>query len=827
MANDIEQPNQAAQEIGRIIFPLNDPFNHVDLQDRTGRRWHSRFNQNSRLPVWVSPPARHKTSPAGPGSRSGGRSSRLTDDSQLTSRSWRDMEGPSFYCAYLGFTAISKPPTSMATPVRDMYYKYRKSPTTGRSASLRLTQRGVLVVLYDDGIVNSEIFFDFSAVVFVEAAKFTPVKTSSERKPKAFFLPVEQDGGSKSGPGAAVLDKHAFFVEKSLHFLVTSSHPPLVVCVVRRPQGVKALDCHIFALDTIENALHISNLIASAQTPGPGVAGGRASSNFDKTRGGGDVIRTEYGEYSVYRGPQGPNYDGGVMGHTQPRGLGSTGGGGGGASGPPGGRNGYLGGGVPGGIVLTQDNFMSDSSSDHQHHFQQSQPYPHHQQNQFGADVSPGVGYGGVGSSNGGAMLGPGAPPNSQNRNYPPDVIMHARPMSRDIGSENGFSYTPVHDRSFGSIVMGGGGSSDHGSGVRMRYEDGGGGGGGGGGNPARYSGDRLSGGQMSPRGPVDYPPGGGGKGGYVPPGGRPMFPGGHIPPNEPARPPVSPLYNSPPLSPREHESDMMRSGAGREIFSASNRESRAVEEEEVNQMIGGRPVAKVPPHFKAGIKVLPSDFRMVKLKHKPMEEKRSDSISDDSYDNNKEMVDRYREMQEVERENYPDVAASAHMRGGEKYGRDGVDNGIQDRNYIRDYRSRWSDHPSSNTREGNGLFYDDRGSEEEHASRSKNRHSTPANYSYEYQGLPGRGGEAGFKSQSAYNIGGGKGDVASVTDSTGSGQARAKDLEIANMFSNIRLDRDGGSGNHLSYGLYKGRNDLMSSSTDQHDFENGLGYLP
>ncbi|KAH9515165.1 hypothetical protein Btru_019406 [Bulinus truncatus] len=71
----------------------------------------------------------------------------------------REMDGPSFYCAYLGFSPISKPPTNLnalQNPVRDMYFKYRKIPTGSRSASLKLTQKGVFVSIYEDGAVKSE-----------------------------------------------------------------------------------------------------------------------------------------------------------------------------------------------------------------------------------------------------------------------------------------------------------------------------------------------------------------------------------------------------------------------------------------------------------------------------------------------------------------------------------------------------------------------------------------------------------------------------------------------------------------------------------------------
>ena len=745
-----------------------------------------------------------------------------------------------------------------------MYYKYRKSPSTGRSASLRLTQRGVLVLLYDDGNVHSEIFFEFGAVVFVEASHFAPVKTSSERKPKAFFLPVDQEGGGRPGAGA-VTEKHAFLVEKNFHFLVTTSHPPLVVCVVRRPQGVKALDCHVFALDTVENALHISSLIASAQTaPGPagvgvataGVGRGGRGPGFDKARGGGDVIRTEYGEYSVYRGasqmshPQHPPQDSGITmgGHGPSRMTGGPGSEAGfgppgyeghqrpqghqGHQGPPGGRNGYLGAGVPGGIVLTQDNFLSDSSSDHQHQLQQSQQYmQQQQQHHYTADVIPRAHYGGGG---GGNMRPPGPQHMAGGyHNRPPDVIMHARSqMPGDVGGDNGYPPTSLHDRSYGS--------SDHGSGVRMRYEEGGGGGG----NHSRQSGSRGSGGQISPRGPVDYPSGGGGGGGYIPPGARPMFPGGPIPPSEPARPSK---YSPPlPTSPRGPPSVEMRGGGGpppsQEIFSASNRESREMDPETEQQTMGGKPVAKVPPHFKAGIKVLPSDFRMVKLKHKTLsEEKRSSSMSDDGYDNNKDVMDRYREMQESEQfskhgghQHYPDVAApAAHMRAGGH---------VIHEDHSRDFRSRWEDEEDGKPAVGAGVFYDDRSSgfsdgdlvyRQDHRnggvvnnSNNNNNRNRYSDFNPDLRSQPVRGGAgSGVKSQSAYSISGGRGDSSSNADSTGSDPSRFKDLEIANMFSNIRLEgSNAGNPKMNPDSHHRQRNEFPEVD---HGFENGLGYLP
>ncbi|XP_012946699.1 uncharacterized protein LOC106014168, partial [Aplysia californica] len=294
--------------------------------------------------------SKHRSSASKTGTE-GSRSVELTG----TEQRWSDMEGPNFYCAYMGFVPLSKPPTGVSvlqSPVKDLYFKYRRSSSGARSASLKLTQHGVVVALFEDGRVKAELFFDFSSVTYVEALKFSPVKTSSERKPKAMFVPVDEGKGP-------VPEKHAFLLDKHFHFLVSSSHPPLVVCVVRRPQGVKALDCHVFALDTAENALHIAALVGSTQIPaglhGEPVGGevSRGRGSFDR-KSRGDVIRTEYGEYSVYRGQgQGSNYEplASPTGQ-QPQFFPGP------AVGAGPSRNGQSPVGVvPGGVMLTQDDF--------------------------------------------------------------------------------------------------------------------------------------------------------------------------------------------------------------------------------------------------------------------------------------------------------------------------------------------------------------------------------------------------------------------------------------------------------------------------------------
>ncbi|CAL1528757.1 unnamed protein product [Lymnaea stagnalis] len=692
------------------------------------------------------------------------------------------MEGPSFYCAYLGFSPISKPPTNISVlqnPVRDLYFKYRKTPASGRSASLKLTQQGVLVIIYENGEVKAEIFFEFSSVNFVEAVKFISVKSSSEKKPKALFVPVDE-----SRP--AVSEKHSFLVEKTFHFLVSSTHPPLVVCIVRRPMGVKALDCHVFALDTVENALHITALISSAQLP-PGApvargdgGEGRGKPGFDRGVRG-DVIRTEYGEYSVYRGPMG--YEGPPPPQVQRLS-------GGGVPGGPvmaPGRNGHMGppsGVIPGGIMLTQDNFRESPSTGHH------QPYM--------GDQGPG-GFGYYDQQNMGA---------AQYRNKP-DVIMHVRQRSGD-SAENS-----PHDRSFNTNPV-----SD--PGARMRIEE-----------VQMRNGQRISGGQFATS--AQLPPNQRLSGGQLPMSGRmsprppqDMAPTSRFPGGGPTQfsPRNSDAAMSPPaISPRSTAVFSPTSPRGFEpgpVFSASNLESRVTDDDPAEQSLGGKPVAKVPPHMKAGIKVLPSDFRAVKLK--PKAEKPPDTSEESGYDNNKQIMEKYKELQDLDSSHgvglKPGPGRGSNYPDGDGFREFSNKGRFQEEN-RRDFMTQWQE--SVKDQRSGGVKHDDQvyrhsaGSnnyQQYEDNNNKNRYSVP---SYGDDGQVSRQWGGGPKSQSTYDMGNSM-QYSSNQDAMDP-LVRMKDLEIASMFSNYRGQQQPSSGGRVGGDMHRPR--------DRNEFEEGLGYLP
>ncbi|BFZ18602.1 hypothetical protein BsWGS_21641 [Bradybaena similaris] len=680
------------------------------------------------------------------------------------------MDGPSFHCAYLNFSAVSKPPTNLnaiQSPIKELYLQFRKSSTTGRSANLKLIQKGVLVTLFENGLVKAELFIDFSSVTFVEAVRFLPIKR--DRKHRAIFVPLDE---SK----VAISDKHVFTLDKSYHFLTSAAHPPLVVCVVRRPTGVKALDCHVFALDTIENALHIAALIASTQMPVGQMtrmdsAGDVSRVSFDRGVRG-DVVRTDLGEFSVYKGapsydpPMSHRYSGGPTPELQPVQRYD----GGPVQGP--GRNmGYPA--MQGPILLTQDNFR--------------EPPSQHQQQPYGGGPPPKV-YGMPDPMLHGGPHGQGYP-------RPPDVIMNTRqtsvesieyqPQDRGVGDP---------DPSFGALRM-------HYDDVNMRN------------NKNRVSGvvvteSRISGAPNESRFsgvPNDGPT-------YrhsadpLPPGGRhgphssdTGHVGGfqrhsdHIPSHVPPSGVIHSTRNAAVTSPTNPRGQNL-SLEGGPVFSASNLESRGqvVSSQPEERRVGGRPVAKVPPHTK-GIKVLPSDFRMVKLK--PKVDKRSDSF-DEGYDNDKELLHKYRALQEYEKEtNYGGGLKQAGTSLQDTGFRDFSDVGkMRSDERSRDFLSQW-----------NETVRDTAGGHANESTTDFHRYGDEADYTHHQE--DGRYDVPSYSRES--------GDAWGQRPQSGAHQqVPVKELEIANMFSNMKV--------------HPGNSRQMYRPTgDRNEIEDGLGYLP
>ena len=586
-----------------------------------------------------------------------------------------------------------------------MYFKYRRMSAGSHTASLKLTQQGVLVALIEDGQIRKDLFFEFTSVVFVEALKFSQVRGSSDKKPKAMFIPVDE-------AKPPLPDKCAFQLDKTFHYLTSSNHPPLVVCVVRRPSGVKALDCHVFALDTVENSLHIAALIGSTQLPAtPGDTNRKGS--FDR-KSRNDIIRTEFGEYNVYRGN---------TGHESIVNSGQVG---------------YFSGPGAGDIRSNQrsQSMVNDTSS----------PIIH-----------------------GGMLL-------TQEDFHRPQLLtqndFHQRPQSAISQSKSpyspesigGFRYDPPTDMQRPDILRQMSGEEPNGSDF-MRHQE-----------TSRHSNyekrhsnsHRFSSGNIPP--PVAAKP--------TTPRSLDLSPTARYPTTSSQLSPRSPDVVQPPshvmsarssvvsMSPRSSIVSPSGFNPG-EIFSASNLESRGEADipEESEDDYNGRPVAKVPPHMK-GVKVLPSDFRAVKLK--PKLNRNSESFDD--YDSNKDMlISKFRDPQERDRVLVSEHRSEYHdLRNGPTTDNYGYGEGLSNTVYQQ------TNNNNNKVLQGNDF--------------NSNRR-----YNYE----DGRPTSQSFDTNSAHGH-------------------TAKDAEIASMFSDFNDFKihGGGRGNPIH-------------RQQRNDFEQGLGYLP
>lgn len=590
---------------------------------------------------------------------------------------WVTMEGPTYACDYLGYSTLSKPATGIASlqaPVKDLYLKFRKHAAAGtspRKATFKITPGGLLVAL-QEGSNQVEMFFDIGSVNFIEAVRFAVLK-GSEKKPKAIFLPLEESRGS-------VTEKVAFSLEKQFHFLVQSGHQPLLVCVLRRPKGVKALDCHVFAMDSPENALYVVSLVQQLLSPGgagkdfPGGPQPGGDANFNRGGTRGDFIRTEFGEYNVYRGQAGQqNFE---LKDEHFRG-GGLGGGGGGYPGQLDPGLGPRGGGPPN----PRETYPAENAERPRFGWSYDKGQGGEEINkrvsgQFGKDGRP---ISGEPRPSGGRSSPPmGRPPQGQ---YPDD----GRPGNQYYGDGRPGNQYPGDRRSGDGYVgvegpgfRGGGGGPVYDpkqSGYRRQdYE-----------RPEISHSRERSGDSADNRGSglqragSDRPPGGRpfDEGGMGPRGGYqdsrdPRYaavgaPRADLPPKvmekptSPVRntgPPTFPVSGGGPMSPRRGPDSPPFSPTtptGGPAYSMSNRESHemgptySMSNRESQEEVPGKPVAKVPPHLK-GVKVLPSDFLAVKLKPKQPKVD-ADDLQNTDYDNNKHVMAQYKQLQELERE--------------------------------------------------------------------------------------------------------------------------------------------------------------------------------
>ncbi|XP_046581843.1 filaggrin-2-like [Haliotis rubra] len=743
------------------------------------------------------------------------------------------MDGYTFNGDYIGYSTLSKPATGVGIlqqPIKEQYLKARKQGNS-KKVMLRLVQAGLAISLVDTGGgQKGEMFYEISSISYIESLRFTVLSGNSDKKVRAMFVPL----GESSLP--SVKDKNAFTIDKNFHFLTQISHPALLACVLRRPKGVKALDCHIFMLENVEDAFKIVSIVRHIQTRGsnPDVMTElKQNDNSSFKRGqNNDVIRTEYGEYSVYRGQKQyelkddffrpPGQEGGPQGEYRP-------------PGPEGGPD----------FNNEDPGYGWSYERSRENNDEHWRTFDH---DRFGGQDERFPGQLRAGSQNRGEYSY-----DQGGREY----ISHGRQRSSDSGE--------------GRMNMSFSDSSERGG----RHDD----------HTERRSWNERERGNISPRAAHLPPPRVAEKPQKPDPMMRsmgPPSPNQHSPPR-PLSPrgmdsPRSANYQHPPASAYNQPAQGGRYGPsspGGPVYSMSNLESRQTDVRVPEEEAAPKPVAKVPPHMVAGVKVLPTGFAPSAIKLKPKTTKHDRSYgsedSDPDYDNNIHMYkkptndyqnyhsEKYTEERNIYNHNHSNEGRGKggdnygkggdnYGKGGDNYGKAGDNYGKGGDNYGRsggygDYNKGGTYGDSSYTKEGsqNRGFsyapeYGRQISDEKTESRQyiesydgpygvqrrdtdhrqadkggSNRYSAPSTAYDDRSHDPGNrwsgssGGGQG-RSQSNYDLG-------SRAPSGGDGGQgpKGKEAEIASMFTNFQLQK----GEPTPY------------TTSGTDFEQSLGYFP
>lgn len=161
---------------------------------------------------------------------------------------------------YLGSAMLTKGTTGLGViqkPLRDKYFAFRKSLDNklGPEIGIRINPRGIILMFpgSHQGQANDE-FYEMSSIHFIEAVQFV----TSKHKDKKFygaFVPIDESHSTSSQ------DKMFVHIEKKFNHLTKISHPPMLACVMRRPTGVKAVDCHMLVIPVVEDALRMADMV--------------------------------------------------------------------------------------------------------------------------------------------------------------------------------------------------------------------------------------------------------------------------------------------------------------------------------------------------------------------------------------------------------------------------------------------------------------------------------------------------------------------------------------------------------------------------------------
>lgn len=661
---------------------------------------------------------------------------------------------------YLGSAAPTKGTTGLGViqkPLREKYFAFRKSPDNklGPEIGIRINPRGILLMFPGarPGDPPNEEFYELPSVHFIEAVQLVTDKFK-DKKLYGAFLPIDI-------PMDPAQEKLFVQIEKKFQHLAKIQHPPMLACIMRRSTGVRAVDCHMFVIPVVQDALQMVSMVHRFQERpvDPDFYDRPPPQRMDRPEP--DVIPRNMGppidprqrdlneEYELYRGR---------------------------------------------GLNLRQEHFTGNGSRPTDLRFDEPN-------RSVDSDRGPPSSRGEYPRS---PMDDPrdfrrpqGSPsPRYESREFPGERGSRefAKPngafVERDsFGREHEFDNRIIHDRQ----RSGGGLSNDRfdmdRSGMRPRNEFA---------DRSGESSGRLDrSGERSPEPMRGPPPSWQGQRGPQRNSGRDYDEGPY--PNQyrgdgRRSPPGMQRGRSPPRGyspPRGHSSPRspraMSPGPDDNIYSASNLESRLEESH-------GKPVAKVQPNRHAGVRVLPSiPLAGAKNLLKPVPPKNTDSSSkteekppsynfnakannedENPYDNAQDK--RFFRQNRVQSEKSPDVQRREYSNKPESRGKSddysyARDGGRRENGNMRNIPKPWS-------------------YEEEKEKFLRNRDRDPP------------GWNSGYKSQSVHEI---SQDRSSSDDGFRKEGQHMKDLEIADMFSNLRASNAG--------------RDV--------DFESSLGYLP
>ena len=164
--------------------------------------------------------------------------------------------GDSYKVKYLGSNMLTVTALTglgvLQKPLKEMYFRFRKdaarAPIRLQERHLMMNDNGMVVSNQGGGDTRAENeFYAMPNILSWHAVQFVTVK-GNDKKLRAAFGPLDNEHSRNK-------DNLFDTLEKPFQFLHQQRHPPLFCCVLRRTQGVKALDVHAFVCHSGEEAI--------------------------------------------------------------------------------------------------------------------------------------------------------------------------------------------------------------------------------------------------------------------------------------------------------------------------------------------------------------------------------------------------------------------------------------------------------------------------------------------------------------------------------------------------------------------------------------------